>query len=96
MHEAILLAAAAMVTFAAHDLFELAVNSQKIKFRFIVFGWHFHHSVLGILVGLAGFAFASGGVLLVCCGYTVGNLLQHKVAHNRVNEPGMVFVTRDY
>jgi hypothetical protein len=94
MNDALLITAAALVSFSAHDLFESILGRHKHHFVIKIRGYHLHHSFFGMLIAVVGLAYASGIIALICCGYGLGNIWQHKIAHNRVAEKGMVFITK--
>jgi hypothetical protein len=96
MNYVLVLLLSAVVSFYVHDFLDRKwIGRKKLNLRLIVKGYHFHHSFFGALVILGALLFTGGGfVTVICCGYGVGNIFQHKLTHNRVKEKGMVFVTK--
>jgi hypothetical protein len=43
---------------------------------------------------VGGFLVFTNVVMFIFIGYGVGNIWQHKKTHDRVNEKGLVFITR--
>ncbi len=96
MEYPLVLLASAGTAFLVHDILDKRwIGRDHANMRLIVRGYHFHHSFFGALIILIALLFTSGGlVTVICCGYGVGNIWQHKLTHNRIKEKGMVFVTK--
>ena len=86
------------LSFFIHDYLDKNyIGKAKRDIKLILWNLHFHHSFFGALVIALALVFSGGTFLtLVCCGYGVGNIWQHKITHNREKENGMVFITRFY
>jgi hypothetical protein len=97
MEHMTVLVASAGVSFYVHDFLDKNyIGKNKRDVKLIIRGYHFHHSFFGAMIIALGLLFSGGYVALVCCGYGVGNIWQHKLIHNRLQEKGMVFVSRLY
>ncbi|HYC79570.1 MAG TPA: hypothetical protein VEC17_00930 [Candidatus Binatia bacterium] len=96
MEYILVLLISAAVSFFVHDFLDRRyIGITKRDVKLIVKGYHFHHSFFGAVIIVLALLFTGGGyVTVICCGYGVGNIWQHKLTHNRINEKGMVFVTR--
>jgi hypothetical protein len=91
------LVASAGVSFYVHDYLDRNfIGRNKRDLKLIIQGYHFHHSFFGALIIALGLLFSGGYVAVACCGYGVGNIWQHKLTHNRIQEKGMVFISRLY
>lgn len=93
-----ILIASAGLSFFIHDFLDKNyIGKHKRDVKLVVWGVHFHHSFFGALVIALALVFSFGTfATVVCCGYGVGNIWQHKITHNREKEKGMVFITRVY
>lgn len=93
-----ILVASAGVSFYIHDFLDKNyIGRNKRDVKLIIRGYHFHHSFFGAIVIVLSLVFSGGGyVMVICCGYGLGNIWQHKLTHNRVQEKGMIFVSRLY
>lgn len=94
---ATVVAAATGLSFYIHDYLDknyIGRNHRDVKL--IIRGWHLHHSFFGAIAIVVGAVFLGGSLSLVFVGYGLGNIWQHKLTHNRVQEKGMVFVSRVY
>jgi hypothetical protein len=95
MIESLVLLTSGITAFFAHNFGERYItdNGQK-QVRIIVKGYQLHHSVFGALTILIAIVFLSGTWAVIFFGYGVGNIWQHKITHNRVNENGLVFISK--
>lgn len=95
MTEAIAFIIAAGLSFAGHEIGEwYATRGRTRDVRLIIKGFHIHHSFFGLLALVGGFLVFTNVVMFIFIGYGVGNIWQHKKTHDRVNEKGLVFITR--
>ena len=95
MNEFIATIVSAAATFFAHYAAErLIAKKRKKGVRFVLRGYHIHHSFFGIVLLAAALTVAGGIYAFIMFGYGIGNLWQHKYTHNKANEPGMVFIQR--
>ena len=84
-----------IIAFYTHSVAEKFLSrGEKKNVRLIFHGIQIHHSFWGAMIAVIGLIFASGVFATVLFGYGVGNIFQHKVTHNRINEKGMVFLTK--
>ena len=83
-----------IATYFSHNYAENFLKRKHTDPRLIFKKYQIHHSVWGIVVIVIAFIFTSSIYTFIMVGYGIGNIWQHKVAHNKVNEKGMVFITR--
>ena len=95
MEQTIIFISSGVTAFFAHDWTEkrLTQNGKK-QIRLVVKGYQIHHSFFGMLAIFYAILVASGGLAAILIGYGLGNIWQHKVTHNRVNENGLVFISK--
>lgn len=83
-----------MTSFFGHHFGERFLSkNRKRNVRLVLKGYQVHHSVFGLLAILAAFI-SAGYTTFALFGYGLGNIWQHKRTHNKVNEKGMVFITK--
>jgi hypothetical protein len=90
----ILFLSATGASYGFHTAFETLASRRAEPVRLIIGNYHLHHSVLGIFSIIVGIAAWPAVLAPVALGYGVGNIWQHKLVHNKVNEKGLVFVDR--
>ncbi len=66
--------------------------TKNIQLR--IKGYQIHHSFFGALAIILAVFLAGGVYFFAMLGYGLGNIWQHKLAHNQVNEKGLVFISR--
>ncbi|MDZ4243669.1 MAG: hypothetical protein U1C57_01035 [Candidatus Doudnabacteria bacterium] len=93
MYQILTLSLSSLVAFFAHHHGEKFLKRRK-NIRLILKGYHIHHSLFGAMAIFVGIIFSSGLLMFALLGYGLGNIWQHKYTHNKVNEKGMVFVSR--
>ena len=95
MTHAITLVSTTLLAFYAHHYAEKRLTRNWTRdFKLVVKGYQIHHSFFGAVAVLIGLIFTSSFVLTILLGYGLGNIWQHKKTHNRVNEKGLVFITK--
>ena len=83
------------IAFLGHEFAERKITNHGAKqVKWIVKGRQIHHSFFGVLFIVFGIIALSGMWTVVFLGYGVGNIWHHKFTHNRVNESGLVFISR--
>jgi hypothetical protein len=91
----LLTAAVAKISYLIHDKIEKKLTRNWTRnVRLVLFKYQFHHSFFGALFIIIAIFTLSGAVSLICIGYGIGNIWQHKITHNRMNEKGMVFINK--
>jgi hypothetical protein len=89
------LSLSSFVTFYSHHFAEKFLTQNGVRnFRLILNGYHIHHSVFGLATLFVALIFLSGIMATIFVGYGIGNIWQHKYTHKRVNESGIVFITK--
>ena len=79
--------------FAHHAGEKFFTKNGKRNIRLVFRGYQIHHSFFGVIAILAAFI-SAGYTTFALFGYGLGNIWQHKRAHNKANENGMVLITR--
>ena len=92
--QAVILLISSITSYFSHHFGERVLSGKfrdiRLKFR----NYQIHHSFWGVLAIILSVIFLSGNTMVAVIGYGIGNILQHKITHNRVSEKGIVFVTR--
>ena len=68
-------------------------KNGKRNVDLVLKGYRIHHSTFGLLA-IIGALISTGLYAPVLFGFGIGNIWQHKKTHNKINEKGMVFITR--
>jgi len=96
MEQAVTFLGSAVVAFYSHHYAEKYFTRNWTRnIRLVIKGYQIHHSTWGVLAMAASLVFTSGLMTLALLGYGLGNIWQHKKTHNRINEKGLVFITRN-
>lgn len=69
-------------------------KNKKRSVRLVIKNYHVHHSIFGVLAIIAAFIAASSFATIALFGFGLGNIWQHKRAHNKANEKGLVFISK--
>ena len=91
---AITLFSSLAISFLSHQFSENFLRRNGSNVRLIIRNYQVHHSFWGMAFIAFALFFATGHYALAMVGYGLGNLWQHKLTHNRVNEKGLVFISR--
>ncbi|KKW29499.1 MAG: hypothetical protein A3K06_01490 [Candidatus Doudnabacteria bacterium RIFCSPHIGHO2_01_52_17] len=95
MNYVVTLTLSVSLSFLGHHFAESLLKRRRGSLpRLVLRGYRVHHSFFGALAVVIGLAFAGSYPLLATLGYGIGNLWQHKRAHNQENEKGMTLLTR--
>jgi len=77
-----------------HFVENFLTNNGKKSIRLIIRRRQIHHSFWGIMSIAIALLFTQGFIMLAMIGYGIGNIWQHKLTHNRLGEPGLVFISK--
>jgi len=72
---------------------ECFFTRRKKELSLVLKGYQIHHSFFGLLAILTALI-TTGIYTTALFGYGIGNIWQHKRTHNKINEKGMVFITK--
>ena len=95
MTYALTLLGSTFIAFFAHHFVEKKLTRNWTRnLRVIIRGYQIHHSTWGAVALVMSIAFTSGLLMMAILGYAIGNIWQHKYTHNRINEPGFIFLSK--
>ena len=95
MTTSLILLISAVLSFLGHELGEkFFSNGGRKKLKLVFKGRQIHHSFWGAVSIAIAMIFTQGAVSIAILGYGLGNIWQHKITHNRVNERGIVFISK--
>lgn len=84
-----------LTSYLIHSFSEnFLTRDGKRDIKLIFKGRQIHHSFWAVVVAVIALMFTNGHYTLAMLGYSLGNIWQHKLAHNRAGEPGLVFISR--
>ena len=93
MEQFFVLILSSLSSFWGHHFGERFFDKKRDK-CLVIKNYHIHHSVFGILAITAAITMASSFTTLALFGFGIGNIWQHKRTHNKVNERGLVFISK--